>query len=212
MTPASSALGLVLSGLSTRYPALCPVELRLNLQPSKQKASPRMAQRNPMSMSLSRLLTLQAVRNLTSLKRDAKRLQKKSQQVFGTAHSLAVCQQATESRKDPLNTTCPHLRAFFCLCSRSYFHNFAIISEADTSRWCGIGPIRRCRYHVAGFNAGRPLLDHLRAKPRVCGAGPRSYRLSLDGWRCADGRISRFCACRLIFEILRLQRRKLVSV
>nr|WP_168550522.1 hypothetical protein [Pseudomonas savastanoi] len=47
-----------------------------------------------MSTSLSRLLTLQAVRNLTSLKRDAKRLQKKSQQVFGTEHSLAVCQQA----------------------------------------------------------------------------------------------------------------------
>ncbi|RMS17781.1 hypothetical protein ALP51_03303 [Pseudomonas savastanoi] len=37
-----------------------------------------MAQRSPMSTSLSRLLTLQAVRNLTSLKRDAKRLQKKS--------------------------------------------------------------------------------------------------------------------------------------
>ncbi|MFA0940843.1 hypothetical protein ACDH53_26080 [Pseudomonas tremae] len=47
-----------------------------------------------MSMSLSRLLTLQAVCNLTSLKRDAKRLQKKSMQVFGTEHSLAVCQQA----------------------------------------------------------------------------------------------------------------------
>lgn len=43
---------------------------------------------------LTRLLSMQAIRNVTMLKRDAKRLKKKSLQVFGTEYSLAVCQKA----------------------------------------------------------------------------------------------------------------------
>lgn len=44
--------------------------------------------------SQARLLTMRAVRNMTMLKRDAKRLKKKSLQVFGTEYPLGVCQQA----------------------------------------------------------------------------------------------------------------------
>lgn len=47
-----------------------------------------------MSTSLTRLLSMQAVRNLEALKRDAKRLKKRSLQVFGTDYPLSACQQA----------------------------------------------------------------------------------------------------------------------
>jgi hypothetical protein len=47
-----------------------------------------------MALSLIRGLTTSVVRNFASLKRDAKRLQKHSQQVFGTAYPLSTCQHA----------------------------------------------------------------------------------------------------------------------
>ncbi|MEE4695621.1 hypothetical protein V2K91_10260 [Pseudomonas alliivorans] len=47
-----------------------------------------------MAFSLIRSLTASVVRNVSALKRDAKRLQKNSQLVFGTEYPLKVCQQA----------------------------------------------------------------------------------------------------------------------
>ncbi|AOJ85207.1 hypothetical protein WS87_00130 (plasmid) [Burkholderia sp. MSMB0856] len=47
-----------------------------------------------MALSLIRGLTASVYRNLASLKRDAKRLQKHSQQVFGSAYPLSTCQHA----------------------------------------------------------------------------------------------------------------------
>lgn len=47
-----------------------------------------------LNLDLTRLLSMQALRNVTMLKRDAKRLQKKSLQVFGTEYALTVCQKA----------------------------------------------------------------------------------------------------------------------
>ncbi|AME28660.1 hypothetical protein [Burkholderia sp. PAMC 26561] len=47
-----------------------------------------------MALSLIRGLTTSVVRNFASLKRDAKRLQKHSQQVFGTSYPLTTCQHA----------------------------------------------------------------------------------------------------------------------
>ncbi len=46
------------------------------------------------NLDLTRLLSMQAVRSVTMLKRDAKRLKKKSLEVFGTEYPLAVCQHA----------------------------------------------------------------------------------------------------------------------
>lgn len=47
-----------------------------------------------MAFSLIRSLTASVVRNVSALKRDAKRLQKNSRLVFGTEYSLKVCQHA----------------------------------------------------------------------------------------------------------------------
>ncbi|EPH0594312.1 hypothetical protein [Pseudomonas aeruginosa] len=47
-----------------------------------------------MALSLIRSLTASAARNISALKRDAKRLQKHSQLVFGTEYPLKVCQHA----------------------------------------------------------------------------------------------------------------------
>lgn len=47
-----------------------------------------------MAITLIRSLTATVVRNVTALKRDAKRLQKHSGHVFGTEYPLKVCQQA----------------------------------------------------------------------------------------------------------------------
>lgn len=47
-----------------------------------------------MALSLIRGLSASVFRNLASLKRDAKRLQKNSQQIFGAAYPLSTCQQA----------------------------------------------------------------------------------------------------------------------
>ncbi|MBD8808559.1 hypothetical protein [Pseudomonas syringae] len=47
-----------------------------------------------MAFSLIRSLTASVVRNVSALKRDAKRLQKNSQLVFGTEYPLKVCQHA----------------------------------------------------------------------------------------------------------------------
>ncbi|PXX58246.1 hypothetical protein SAMN05660489_04702 [Pseudomonas sp. LAMO17WK12:I10] len=47
-----------------------------------------------MAISLIRSLTASVVRNVSALKRDAKRLQKHSKLVFGTEYPLKICQQA----------------------------------------------------------------------------------------------------------------------
>ncbi|AOK42582.1 hypothetical protein [Burkholderia vietnamiensis] len=47
-----------------------------------------------MALSLIRGLTASVSRNVALLKRDAKRLQKNSQQIFGAAYPLSTCQQA----------------------------------------------------------------------------------------------------------------------
>ncbi|KVD16121.1 hypothetical protein WI80_00090 [Burkholderia ubonensis] len=47
-----------------------------------------------MALSLIRGLTASVYRNLASLKRDAKRLQRQSQRVFGAEYPLSTCQQA----------------------------------------------------------------------------------------------------------------------
>ncbi|MGV2749505.1 UNVERIFIED_CONTAM: hypothetical protein O1L25_14195 [Pseudomonas aeruginosa] len=47
-----------------------------------------------MALSLIRSLTASASRNISALKRDAKRLQKNSVLVFGTEYPLKVCQNA----------------------------------------------------------------------------------------------------------------------
>ncbi|WP_172678994.1 hypothetical protein [Pseudomonas coronafaciens] len=47
-----------------------------------------------MAISLIRGLTASVTRNVSALKRDAKRLQKHSQLVFGTEYPLNVCQHA----------------------------------------------------------------------------------------------------------------------
>ncbi len=47
-----------------------------------------------MAISLIRSLTVSVVRNVSALKRDAKRLQKHSELVFGTEYPLKVCQHA----------------------------------------------------------------------------------------------------------------------
>ncbi|NVZ72578.1 MULTISPECIES: hypothetical protein [Pseudomonas] len=47
-----------------------------------------------MAISLIRSLTASVIRNVSALKRDAKRLQKHSQLVFGTEYPLKVCQHA----------------------------------------------------------------------------------------------------------------------
>ncbi|MBG5850537.1 hypothetical protein I5E88_30045 [Pseudomonas aeruginosa] len=47
-----------------------------------------------MALSLIRSLTASASRNISALKRDAKRLQKNSFLVFGTEYPLKVCQNA----------------------------------------------------------------------------------------------------------------------
>ena len=47
-----------------------------------------------MAISLIRSLTASVVRNVSALKRDAKRLQKHSKLVFGTEYPLKVCQHA----------------------------------------------------------------------------------------------------------------------
>ena len=47
-----------------------------------------------MAISLIRSLTASVMRNVSALKRDAKRLQKHSQHVFGVEYSLKVCQHA----------------------------------------------------------------------------------------------------------------------
>ncbi|AZE39144.1 hypothetical protein C4K06_6156 [Pseudomonas chlororaphis subsp. aureofaciens] len=47
-----------------------------------------------MASSIFRNLTASILRNVSTLKRDAKRLQKKSEQVFGVEYPLGICQQA----------------------------------------------------------------------------------------------------------------------
>lgn len=61
------------------------------------------------NLDLAHLLTMQAVRNVTMLKRDAKRLKKKSLQVFGTEYPLGVCQQAMAVSRG--FASFPHLQA-----------------------------------------------------------------------------------------------------
>ena len=56
--------------------------------------------------------------------------------VFKRRKVVGLPQAAGDHKKQSLHTTGPLMRAFFCLCSRSYFQNFAFISETDTQGCC----------------------------------------------------------------------------